>query len=250
MLLSSLYNTQQPNSPTNPLNRLVAYNLSIQEDFLAFEAFSSLLKEIKLDSLMTDDEKFCFWINIYHTILLHSIVKLGLPYNGFEKLLFFSKAKYIIDHYEFSLTFIEKYIFGIDIFLSKHFIRYDLDTSDERLKFKISQFDKSILLLMNLGSSQCSSIVIYKLDSFEQKKSETIIKSLENNVKVYLNSSKLMYSELLHWIFEDVPNIPKILLELLPQEHYLKKDLSQIVNIPKAPSVTVPFLWDFKINFN
>ncbi len=60
----------------------------------------------------TDQEKVCFFMNVYNLMMLHAVIRLGSnPQTGFGKELFYRRVKYNLGGYEFSLDDIEYGIF-------------------------------------------------------------------------------------------------------------------------------------------
>jgi hypothetical protein len=65
------------------------------------------LQKADLNLILSQQQKYAFWLNTYHTLLLHVLFVCGPPTSTYAKKLFFTNFRYRIGIYSLSLHDIE-----------------------------------------------------------------------------------------------------------------------------------------------
>ena len=76
-------------------------------DFKKLEAAACELQKADLNLMLSQQQKQAFWLNVYHTLLVHVLCVSGPPASTYAKKLFFSNFRYRIGPYVMSLLDIE-----------------------------------------------------------------------------------------------------------------------------------------------
>ncbi len=76
-------------------------------EFKKLEVAVCELQKADLNLMLSQQQKQAFWLNIYHTLLLHVLFISGQPTSTYAKKLFYSNFRYRIGPYAMSLLDIE-----------------------------------------------------------------------------------------------------------------------------------------------
>ncbi|KAJ3436928.1 electron carrier/ protein disulfide oxidoreductase [Anaeramoeba flamelloides] len=110
--------------------------------FRRFVELTSELQKIKLEKLITDQDKICFFLNLYNTLTFHSFIINGIPKEKVSVERFLKNSKYNIQGLQFSLNDIYHGILRSNKD-SKHTNSY-FKNDDPRNQYKINQLDPRI----------------------------------------------------------------------------------------------------------
>ena len=170
--------------------------------FAALVDSTNFLKSISLAG-MPDVERMAFFLNIFHTLLLHALLVLGPPaadlahWNSF-----FSRISYEISGHILSLAEIEHNILrakGVKPKLLWALIP-KWNQTDPRRQLSLSSFDPRVDVLLNYGSKMgpqfiprfCPGEVEVQLD-------EAVSRMLEWTVRVDVAARTVTLSKMLYW---------------------------------------------------
>jgi len=81
-----------------------------------------LLKTVNFES-MAATQKLCFWLNIYHTLMLHGFLQVGRPSSGKQLSIFQNRISYLVESHPFSLAEIEFLILRSNLSTPLHRIK-------------------------------------------------------------------------------------------------------------------------------
>jgi hypothetical protein len=154
-------------------------------------------------SLLGHREKIAFWVNLYNTIVVDGIVKLGIKQSVKEVPGFFSSVKYDIGGYLFSPDDIEHGILRGNKRPWFHpFKQFGL--RDKRRKWVILPMDSRVHFALVCGSRSCAPIEFYDSHKIYDQLNEAATSFVNSSEVVVLpEEGKLMLSEIFHWYESD-----------------------------------------------
>ena len=188
------------------------------------------LRELSYDSLLktivTDDEKKAFWINLYNAFTYTSLHKNPEQYNNRRK--FFGNKNIIIAGKAFSLDKIEhgilrrskiKWSLGYlnKIFPGKTEKELRVDTLDYRLHFAL-----------NCGAKSCPPIAFYKPETIHLQLETATMAYLSGEAEYDSTTNFLKLPALLSWFRRDFGGMKKI-VALLKTKQLLPPTVSPII---------------------
>jgi glutaredoxin-related protein len=202
----------------------------VDPEFLDFEESTCEISRIPLTDLSVDFRK-AFWINLYNLIVLHAMVKVGVPSNSLGRLAYFDQVGYNVGGKFFSLSDIEHGILRENMIAPYH-VSKQLSSSDERLHFILPK-DPRIHFALNCGAKSCPPIKTFTSIGIDEELSIVAEAFLEQdeNCRVDLDTNTLHLSTIFKWYkvdFGDSPkNVADCIMPWLPDEKQAK--LQQLV---------------------
>jgi len=213
-----------------------------------FDDFEYSVAELQKVDLMSMDakEKLSFWINVYNTLCLHSIItwvsKGEKPYDQFWfftnivlKSKFFTTSTYLIGDHIFSLDEIEHGILRPNNNCFKE--------GDPRLHFKLEQSDPRIFFALNCCTKSSPKSLIIKHQNVDKYMTYACKRYLES-VKYQENTMQILLPKIMDWYSSDFgptrEDWIKFVINFLPpnQNRYLSQHISKFsVNY-------LPYDWD------
>jgi glutaredoxin-related protein len=199
-------------------------------DFLDFEESTCEISKVPLKDMTVDSRK-AFWINLYNLIVLHAMVKVGVPSSSLGRLAYFDQVGYDVGGKFFSLSDIEHGILRENMIAPYHLSK-QLSSSDERLSFILPK-DPRIHFALNCGAKSCPPIKIFTSIGVDEELSIVAESFLEQdeNCHVDLDTNTLRLSTIFKWYkvdFGDSPkNVADCIMNWLPGEK--KAKLQQLV---------------------
>ncbi|KAJ5076768.1 hypothetical protein M0811_00085 [Anaeramoeba ignava] len=181
-VLIELINTYYSISSEEINCELLSHSIS----FRRFSVQTLELQKVDIENI-TQEERFLFFINIYNTLFLHSIISKGLPYDKSTKRKFLTENKYSISGYEFSLLDIHDGILhGDRKSKSKNFMGGDkyFKQNDAREKFVIHMKDHRFLFALLSLTDKHIPLQVYRLEDYQKELSETVKVYLFHHVKI------------------------------------------------------------------
>ncbi|WP_170827432.1 DUF547 domain-containing protein [Roseivirga sp. 4D4] len=134
----------------------------------SLEEFLENVQSFDLASLLDDDDKKAFWINVYNGLTNYQIVKNQLKESVWEKEDFFRDELLKLGGFRFSLDAIEH---GI---LRKNGPRKNgkprqFSDGDLRLNLMLENMDFRVHFALNCGSVSCPPIAFYSSDKIDEQ---------------------------------------------------------------------------------
>ncbi|KAL7715309.1 Phosphatidylinositol 3 [Entamoeba marina] len=160
---------------TNDMNIESIY-LDMKEPFAVFEAQASELAVTSLLHLQ-DNEREAFWLNIYHTMLLHGLIYMKhRPYPEHKELMsIYKKISYKIDGLDFTLyevlVSILRAPFGKDDSMGSSAV---YPSTNPRQKYVCKDLDPMIGLLISFGTTTSPPIWLYNAEDFQDQRMKAI----------------------------------------------------------------------------
>ena len=211
--------------------------ISFSQDFLLaiksdepYQAFIDTLARLDLDTLESElntrEEKLCFWINTYNTLVQVKVKSDTSKFDNRDR--FFKTKDLIVGAEKMSLDFIEHDIIRSKS-LSEFLARFQLDTLDYRIHFAL-----------NCGAAACPPIAFYHADKIDEELELAEEVFIKNTSTFDENSGILETSKILDWYSEDFGGRDGIIK--LMRKHDIIKD--QEVKMLKF----TPYDWTLDLN--
>ncbi|KAJ6246516.1 electron carrier/ protein disulfide oxidoreductase [Anaeramoeba flamelloides] len=164
--------------------------------FRKFVELTSELQKIKLEELITDQDKKCFFLNLYNTLTFHSLIINGIPKDRVSVERFLKNSKYNLQGLQFSLNDIYHGILRSNKD-PKHTNSY-FKNDDQRSKYKINKLDpRTHFAIVNFSFP--TYIKIITLENFNKILDRIVIQTLTPLVKI---QSKNIFIPKLFGLFE------------------------------------------------
>ncbi|WP_026903578.1 DUF547 domain-containing protein [Pedobacter glucosidilyticus] len=185
------------------------------------EKLASIKMEDLTKSLVNDNQRMAFWINIYNAYII-AILK-EQPNKFIDRASFFTTKQIRIAEHDFSFDDIENGIIRKSQFkFGLGYIRKVFPPKTER-KLRVSERDYRIHFALNCGAKSCPPVRIYKAEALEKQLQEATKSYLTEVVKYQSSENKVMVSPLMSWFrgdFGGKKGVLKILkdFKLIPQD--------------------------------
>jgi len=185
--------------------------------FNRYVRLAGFLKKYDLRSLEDRNQRLAFWINLYNIMVVHGVVELRIKDSVKDKRGFFTRVRYDIGGYLFSLNDIEHGILRENRRTPYRPWRA-FSSNDPRCEFIVSPMDARIHFTLVCGSQSCPPIGFYSADEIDTQ--------LELAAQSFINSKEV---------------------EIVPQENVLR--ISQIFKWYRADFGTQGDLMEFLIRY-
>ena len=158
--------SHQTNDPASLVEDALVRALEQGDDFdegsmIAFLDSAAALKDVDVNHLR-EEERLTFFLNLYHTMIMHAYLVLGMPDSSFKWISYFNTISYQCSDDIFSLTELEHCIIRAAMNYPSQFVsKFVLPKSQYR--FALTKADYRINFALNCGStSNPDAIPIYK----------------------------------------------------------------------------------------
>ncbi|UCE79217.1 MAG: DUF547 domain-containing protein [Nitrospiraceae bacterium] len=190
----------------------VDYQKLIDSDaYRTYRLLTNGLQKFNPSSLLGRREKIAFWVNLYNTIVVDGIAKMGIQQSVKEVSSFFDSVKYNIGGYLFSPDDIEHGILrGNTRPWFRPFKQFGL--RDKRREWVVLPVDPRIHFALVCGSRSCAPIDYYEPQNIYDQLNEAS-KSFVNSSEVVVlpEEGKLMLSEIFRWYETDFGGKPGVI---------------------------------------
>ena len=145
-----------------------------------FFSAAAAMKDVSVDGY-SEDERLCFFLNLYHLVVMHAFLVLGPPGSSLKWISYFNNIAYQVGDDIFSLTELEHNIIRANMSSPANFFsRFVLPNSKYPVALRKSDFRVNFAL--NCGSLSNPSVVpIYEVETLEaqlQEASRLYLKSV------------------------------------------------------------------------
>jgi hypothetical protein len=174
--------------------------------FAQYLETSQLLHQLDL-SILSSTERKAFFINIYNSLVIHSLVENMITENDdsiFKRLRMYATAAYQIGPFLYSLNDIEHGILRGNKCSPTPFSSPPFPSHDPRLRF-IVEFDPRIHFTLNCGARSCPIIKVY-LDSKLDRQLQSATQCYLTNIAIDLQQKTVTLSMLFKWFRHDFGN--------------------------------------------
>jgi hypothetical protein len=194
-LRDEFYDTQR--------GRVDYQKLTDSDAYRSYRLLTNGLQQFDPTSLLGRREKIAFWVNLYNTIVVDGIAKLGIRQSVKEVPGFFSSVKYNIGGYLFSPDDIEHGILrGNSRPWFRPFKQFGL--RDKRREWVVLPVDPRIHFALVCGSRSCAPIDYYDSEKIYDQLNEAATSFVNSSEVVVLpEEGKLMLSEIFRWYETD-----------------------------------------------
>jgi hypothetical protein len=183
--------------------RVDYHELRESEEYRQYRVLTNGLQTFYPSGLLGRREKITFWVNLYNTIIIDGIARLGIQESVKEVPDFFSRVKYEIGGY---LYFPDDIEHGILRANTRPWFRAfkQFGVRDKRREWVVSPIDPRIHFALVCGSRSCAPIDYYDPQKIYDQLNE-VAKSFVNSSEVVVlpEEGKLMLSEIFRWYEED-----------------------------------------------
>jgi len=172
-------------------------------EYDAYLRKAALLRNFDVNHLQERSEKLAFWINLYNTMVIHGVIDWDIRESVKERNGFFSRLKYDIGGYLFSMNDVEHGILRDNSRLPYGFFR-PFRPGDPRLAFIVSPMDPRIHFTLVCGSRSCPPIGFYTSERIEEQldlATASFVNSPE--VEILPSENLLRISQIFRWYRRD-----------------------------------------------
>lgn len=120
------------------------------------------LVEVDLTTLVSDEEKTAFWINVYNGMINYAMILYEVKQSMKDDPLFFKHLLFKIGALSFSLDDIEHGIL-------RRNARNHIETHDPKLAYTVTAIDYRIHFALNCGAHSCPAIAFYTVTSLKEE---------------------------------------------------------------------------------
>jgi hypothetical protein len=165
------------------------------------------LQDVALDCL-AEGEALCFWLNIFHTLLIHALNVVGAPHSAQSWPHFFKHVCYEINGTIFSLAEIEHCIVRAPLSPPHHWLAHftlpKWAPTDFRSKFALRKAEPLVSFLLNCGSfSYPSRIVVLTPEHLPLQLAAASTVFLTHTVSLGAEKGKLLLPKVCDWYYAD-----------------------------------------------
>jgi len=139
------------------------------KSFVAFEIAVCEIRSIDI-TVMEDDLRLAFTLNLYNLVVSHAFVKVGIPNSDLKRRYFFDRVGYEVGGHAYSLNDIENGILRGNIPPPAH-LRKPFSKSDPRLGSALPRNDLThrIHFALNCGAKSCPPIKKFSPDAVQEE---------------------------------------------------------------------------------
>jgi len=184
-------------------------------DFVEMSNLASGLKSqnlAKWSSRMSEEQRMCFFLNVYHSLRIHASFILGAPSSLYGWSSFGRKASYVIGGMVFSLAEIEHCILRYPLSKAK-FLFMDITYTSTPFTelFKLKKKEPRISLVLNHGTmSNAIDTPVFVIGkstegslTFDEQLAEAASKFLEDQFVVNLKEKRVKIPKVCYWYAKD-----------------------------------------------
>ncbi|MGA9533502.1 MAG: DUF547 domain-containing protein [Anaerolineales bacterium] len=184
-------------------------SLRSSEAYRRLRHLTNQLPDFRLELLGGEDERRAFWINLYNTLILDSVVHFNI--GGRLPLTLYQRAAYNVSGQRFSADDIEH---GVLRGNRRHPLLHlhPFTASDPRLHASLATFDPRIHFALNCGARSCPAIRIYNshdLDSQLAAATTSFIRG--GGADVDLQDNVVWLSKIFDWYESDFGGRKRVL---------------------------------------
>lgn len=155
-------------------------NETLQDSYTSFMNGVALLQRIDLSAIaMTEEEKLCLFLNLYHCMLLHGFLVVGVPNTSFKSTFFFNSCAYEAFGDVFTLSELRENV----VLFSVPSVGANKGP-DESYDFSLKSKDPRLLWALNSGRAAVDPAVIPIYEPV------SLYDQLDNMVKLSLGGSE------------------------------------------------------------
>jgi len=203
-------------------------NETLQDSYTSFMNGVALLQRIDLSAIaMTEEERLCLFLNLYHCMLLHGFLVVGVPNTSFKSTFFFNSCAYEAFGDVFTLSELRENVvlFSVpSVGVSKG--------ADESYEFSLKSKDPRLLWALNSGRAAVDPAVIPIYEPV------SLYDQLDNMVKLSLGGGEGGASHAAqHVVLLDESTTPPVVTVPRLCKHYLRAfELWGVVTDPALES--------------
>jgi len=192
----------------------------LEEDEATMRTFFhhvAALQCVHIDAL-TEQEKLVFFVNLYHTMILHAFLLFGAPTSSLKWAGFFNSNAYAVGDDIFSIAELEHNILRANMsYPSQLLSRFVLPKSHYRFGLKLNDYRLNFAL--NCGAmSNPKSVIIYRVDRLEHQLNRAAMLYLGSASVSFKTSRDLLVSlpRICQWYAEDFGTQEQLLRKIEP----------------------------------
>ena len=225
------------------------------------------LRTMDPTTLTEENDVVAFWINIYHTLMLHAYVERGAPTSSryLSKLL--DTSSYSVAGQIFSLNEIEHAILRASLPTPKNaaslpgggVVRFP--KKDPKLHFAITKPIPLLSMALNCGAKSCPDIAVYTGANLHSALKKSAARYLSKSLSIRKEKDVIVVQipKLLVWFSRDLGEDKKALISYLisflnPDHSKYLPELSQVLKEKdKKAKIKIeprPFEWVFSCNLS
>jgi hypothetical protein len=218
-------------------------DIEASTEFKALAEAASELREFKLSSLKTREDRIAFWVNVYNSLVIHAVtleVKAHHFSSVWDVVGFFDRRAYDVGGRVYTLNDIEHGILRANrtqpYGLYKPFGRSDPRQADS---LKSVEFDPRIHFALNCASHSCPPFAFLRAESLDRDLERAKCGFIESETRI--DEDHILTSKIFDWYAADFkPNVREFLVSCLDGERLSKLKDSE-VKIKFAP-------YDWRLN--
>ena len=177
--------------------------LKQSDEYRQYRLLTNGLQKFDLSGLVGRREKIAFWANLYNSIVIDGITRLGIESSVKEVADFFSRIKYDIGGQPYSPDDMEHGILRGNTRPWLHPFK-QFGIRDKRRAWTVDPVDPRIHFALVCGSRSCAPIDYYESDKIYDQLDEAATSFVNSSEVVILpEEGKLLLSEIFRWYEED-----------------------------------------------
>jgi len=222
-----------------------------KKEILRFVDATAQLKRVDLNGL-THDERLTFFLNLYHTMIIHSFRVIGPPASVLQRNSFYSSVSYECGGFVYSLSELEYSILRAAMPPPNSFFSFLLpkyNVADAKCKFALKEPEPRINFVLNTGTLSCPG-EIPVFDSLHIHEQLDAVCSRVLNTVVDVNETKqtIILPKVCQWFKDDfgLTSHACVLMVL----RYLKNKRKTFLQNPNEFKIEYhDYIWEFHPSF-
>ena len=170
-----------------------------------YSAFVDALNFLKVANAveLPEIERMAFFLNVFHTLLIHALLVLGPPQADLRRWnSFFNRIAYDIGGHILSLAEIEHCILRAKGSKPKllAMMMPKWSSSDPRKQFALTAVDARVDVLLNYGSLSCPPFIAkFTTGDVEEQLNKAVAQVLDWSVRVTVSRKQISLSKMMYW---------------------------------------------------
>jgi len=222
------------------------------KELAAFQRSVSALSSVSVSGLSSHEKRMCFWLNVYHTLLLHAFLGRGFPRSHAERLAFHRSHAYQVGKHKFSLFEIEHCVLHNAAELPENGHQPTLfpkfPDSDPRKDWGLKRPEVLLVFAMATCAVSAPPVRVFEPDTVRTALLEAASTHLASHL--LLKTGEILVPAPLQWCYQEfsptLQDIPEALLELMaPSQRAL---VTQALAVTHSVSFE-EYDWTFHLSF-
>eukprot|EP00163_Fabomonas_tropica_P007452 TRINITY_DN17175_c0_g2_i1.p1 TRINITY_DN17175_c0_g2~~TRINITY_DN17175_c0_g2_i1.p1 ORF type:complete len:807 (+),score=169.91 TRINITY_DN17175_c0_g2_i1:300-2423(+) len=227
-----------------------------------FASFAFAVSDLHTVTLhgMSEDSRIAFFLNVYHTLLLHALVDIGPPSSVMQRKGFYTNICYEVAGRLYSLADIEHGILRATsakpAFRFQSLLVPSMKTSDSRSRHALREAEPRVSFALNVGCvSSPDLIFIYSSDNLDRQLDAAARVFCAASISIEGHRARVTLPRILEWYAADFGGNKAAVLRQLAQwlPNAERQLLLSMVYVADASNIKLTyrdFVWQFRTIFH